>query len=147
MSKIKYGKYIYEYIQEIHLSFEKLNIKTVEELRKELERRVKKYLFDKYSSNQAENFLNDFIKSTRDQQCSKVVINDFKRWNFTVIKPISKFNLFYYNQHLQGFDKNTVRDQKNLQIKKFDKRNCPNDLVVYWIEHEKKKKAKLKDFI
>lgn len=128
--KESYGKYIYEYLIDIHNEFDGLQIRTVSDLRNELESRVRDYLLTKYPPTKANQILSKFIGNTRDQQCTKVIVNDFKRLNFG---GDEKFNLFYYSeeQYKKGFVKRQVRDQETLRIAKYDSNNPPEGVTVY----------------
>jgi hypothetical protein len=145
----KYGQFIYEYLEQIKRDFDKLNIKTVSDLRQELENRVAEYIRRKYEPGISESLVREFIKGTRDQQCSKVIVNDFKRWNFTVKEADSKFNLFYYPEHLEGFEKFKISggNQGQLIVQKIDKKNFPDRLIVYWNQDSKKMKDFLRKYV
>ena len=138
---MKYGKYIYEYLGDIYNKFDTLQLRTLSDLQTELEKRVRGYLENNYEPEIAESILRDFIKGTRNQECSKVVVNDFKRMNFSVNSPNDiKFNLFYYKDYPDGIKGQIPHGENpNLRIEKFNSSNFPATLKVYWVENESKK--------
>ena len=138
-----YGKLIYEYLNDIYNEFETLHIQTLGQLRTELEKRVKNYVIRNQIQKEADSILERFVSGTRDQQCSIVIVNDFKRPNFTVPSMKSKFNLFYYSEerYLLGFSKHEITggEQENLLIGKFDQNNLPIGVKIFWKENGQKR--------
>lgn len=142
---MKYGQYIYEYLGDIYNDFDTLNLTTLADLQNELEKRVRQYLEDNYEAEIAGSLIAEFVKGTRNQECFKVIVNDFKRMNFSVTKPNDpKFNLFYYKDHPDGIKgKIPHGENPNLRIEKFNEIKFPNNLKVYWIENGKTSKSDL----
>lgn len=137
-TKEKYGMQIKEYLFQIYGDFEKLSIVSLGDLRNELENNVSKFVYANNTKEEAERIMNKFVEGTRDQQCLKMIVNDFKRANdFGVNEFDSEFNLFYYSdpQYLLGFEKHTVRNQEKLKIKKFSRANPPKGVRVFWSEN------------
>lgn len=138
---MKYGQNIYEYLFDIYSEFENLNIHTFEDLCVELEKRVHAFLDKNYTPEIAAPMKLAYAEGTNRQECSKVIMNDFKRLNFSVTNPIDeKFNLFYYKDYPEGIEGIIKRgDNPGLKIAKFNSAKFPENLVVYWKKGQKKK--------
>jgi|GEM_PF-4335548 len=129
---LHYGKYLYEYIAEIHEEWIWGKNYTVGELKEALRIKVKKGSIKKIDISIEK-------PDTLNTQPLLYIVNEPLRQNFRIKDPNieDKYDLFYYPKN----DKSEITDKR--VIRKLDKSNPPENIMIYWgsVRNPPKKKG------